>query len=56
MNSLYQFCNALTDFLASIMLVSETTGHLIPRRIGDIDDPSGGIRGVIPEKQKYSTA
>ncbi|MFL2889691.1 MAG: HIT family protein [Pelagibacteraceae bacterium] len=27
--------------------------HLIPRRNGDVRDPSGGVRGVIPEKQKY---
>jgi len=27
--------------------------HLIPRRIGDVDDPRGGVRGVIPERQKY---
>ena len=27
--------------------------HLIPRRKGDIDDPRGGVRGVIPERQKY---
>ena len=27
--------------------------HLIPRYLGDMDDPKGGIRGVIPEKQKY---
>jgi len=27
--------------------------HLIPRRHGDIDDPSGGVRGVIPNMQKY---
>lgn len=27
--------------------------HLIPRREGDMSDPSGGVRGVIPEKQKY---
>jgi diadenosine tetraphosphate (Ap4A) HIT family hydrolase len=27
--------------------------HLIPRRKGDIEDPRGGIRGVIPYKQKY---
>lgn len=27
--------------------------HLIPRYTGDIDDPRGGVRGVIPEKQKY---
>ena len=27
--------------------------HIIPRRKGDIDNPKGGIRGVIPDKQKY---
>jgi len=28
--------------------------HLIPRRRGDVEDPRGGVRGVIPSKQKYS--
>jgi len=27
--------------------------HLIPRRKGDVENPRGGVRGVIPEKQKY---
>jgi diadenosine tetraphosphate (Ap4A) HIT family hydrolase len=27
--------------------------HLIPRRHGDIDDPRGGVRGVIPSKRIY---
>jgi len=27
--------------------------HLIPRRKGDMDNPKGGVRGVIPSKQKY---
>ena len=27
--------------------------HLIPRRKGDTENPRGGVRGVIPEKQKY---
>jgi ATP adenylyltransferase len=27
--------------------------HLIPRRDGDVDDPRGGVRGVIADKQKY---
>jgi ATP adenylyltransferase len=27
--------------------------HLIPRRKGDINDPRGGVRGVIPEKRIY---
>tara|TARA_B110001452_G_scaffold53145_1_gene40575 strand:- start:232 stop:627 length:396 start_codon:yes stop_codon:yes gene_type:complete len=28
--------------------------HLIPRRKGDVEDPKGGVRGVIPSKQKYT--
>jgi diadenosine tetraphosphate (Ap4A) HIT family hydrolase len=27
--------------------------HLISRRIGDVEDPRGGVRGAIPSKQKY---
>lgn len=27
--------------------------HLIPRRDGDISNPRGGVRGVIPEKMGY---
>ncbi|WP_438960526.1 HIT domain-containing protein [Nereida sp.] len=27
--------------------------HLIPRRDGDVADPRGGVRGVIPSKQRY---
>ncbi len=27
--------------------------HLIPRREGDCEEPRGGVRGVIGEKQKY---
>jgi diadenosine tetraphosphate (Ap4A) HIT family hydrolase len=27
--------------------------HLIPRRKGDMENPKGGVRGVIPERQAY---
>tara|TARA_B100001093_G_C26688085_1_gene953559 strand:- start:329 stop:727 length:399 start_codon:yes stop_codon:yes gene_type:complete len=27
--------------------------HLIPRRGGDVDNPQGGVRSVIPSKQHY---
>ncbi len=30
--------------------------HLIPRFRGDVDDPRGGVRGVIPSKQNYGTS
>ena len=27
--------------------------HLIPRYAGDMNEPRGGVRGVIPSKQAY---
>lgn len=27
--------------------------HLIPRYNGDVNNPRGGIRGIIPNKQNY---
>ena len=27
--------------------------HLMPRRKGDMDNPRGGVRGVIPNKRTY---
>ena len=27
--------------------------HVIPRYEGDVDNPRGGVRGVIPDKQSY---
>ena len=28
--------------------------HLIPRRDGDVENPQGGVRSVIPSKQHYT--
>lgn len=33
--------------------VSHVHMHLIPRYKGDVENPKGGVRGVIPSKQKY---
>ncbi len=27
--------------------------HLIPRRVGDVDEPRGGVRGCVPGKMGY---
>jgi diadenosine tetraphosphate (Ap4A) HIT family hydrolase len=38
-------------------IAGQTVGHahvhLIPRRQGDVQDPRGGVRGVIPGKAIY---
>ena len=33
--------------------VSHCHVHLVPRRKGDVADPRGGVRGVIPGKSVY---
>ena len=33
--------------------VFHTHIHIIPRYKGDIDNPRGGVRGVIPNKKDY---
>ena len=43
------------------IFIGETAGqtvfhahvHLIPRRKGDVNEPRGGVRGVIPGKRIY---
>lgn len=38
-------CMVQTNFHCNI--------HLIPRRMRDIEDSYGGVRGVIPDKRDY---
>lgn len=59
-DSLMQNDNTITGFNIGInqgksagQTVMHLHIHLIPRRKGDIEDPRGGVRGVIPSKQKY---
>ncbi len=33
--------------------VSHVHIHLIPRYEGDVEDPRGGVRGMIPERKLY---
>ncbi len=43
----------VNDGRAAGQTVSHAHIHVIPRYVGDVDDPRGGVRWVIPEKPKY---
>ena len=45
----------LNDGQAAGQTVMHAHIHVIPRREGDVRDPRGGIRWVIPEKADYWT-
>ena len=46
----------INDGAAAGQTVMHLHVHLIPRYHGDMDDPRGGVRGVIPAQQKYGAA
>ena len=41
----------LSEFILKNMRMSHIYQPVIPRRAGDIEDPRGGVRGVIPDNQ-----
>lgn len=43
----------LNDGQAAGQTVSHAHVHVIPRHSGDVPDPRGGVRWVIPEKAQY---
>ena len=43
----------INDGAAAGQTVAHLHIHLIPRYQGDIDDPRGGIRWIMPDKAKY---
>ena len=43
----------INDGSAAGQTVPHLHMHLIPRYKGDLDDPRGGVRWIIPEKAKY---
>jgi diadenosine tetraphosphate (Ap4A) HIT family hydrolase len=47
------FNNGLNDGLASGQTILHAHIHIIPRPKGDVDDPKGGVRWVIPDKARY---
>jgi diadenosine tetraphosphate (Ap4A) HIT family hydrolase len=45
----------LNDGTAAGQTVMHAHIHIIPRRLGDIADPRGGVRWIIPQKAAYWT-
>jgi diadenosine tetraphosphate (Ap4A) HIT family hydrolase len=43
----------LNDGTAAGQTVMHAHVHVIPRRLGDADDPRGGIRWILPKKAQY---
>lgn len=43
----------LNEGVAAGQTIPHLHFHIIPRRTGDVKDPRGGIRGVIPGKASY---
>jgi diadenosine tetraphosphate (Ap4A) HIT family hydrolase len=43
----------LNDGSAAGQTIPHLHWHIIPRYDGDISDPTGGVRGVIPAKRTY---
>ena len=43
----------LNDGTAAGQTIAHAHIHIIPRRKGDVPDPRGGIRWIIPEKAPY---
>lgn len=43
----------LNDGTAAGQTIEHLHWHIIPRYHGDVPDPEGGVRGVIPDRQSY---
>ena len=44
---------AVNDGPAAGQTVAHLHLHVIPRRVGDVEDPRGGVRWMIPERAVY---
>lgn len=44
---------AVNDGTAAGQTIEHAHIHVIPRRKGDVADPRGGVRNIIPEKARY---
>ena len=43
----------INDGIAADQTVMHVHVHIIPRYLGDVDDPRGGIRWVVPNRATY---
>lgn len=43
----------INDGVAAGQSIMHLHIHIIPRYNGDVENPRGGVRGVIPDKQNY---
>ena len=46
----------LNDGISAGQTIRQLPVHVIPRYLGDVGDPRGGIRFVIPQKARYWTS
>lgn len=47
------FTIGLNEGMAAGQSVDHTHIHVIPRFLGDVPDPTGGIRAIFPERARY---
>lgn len=47
------FTVGINDGLAAGQTISHAHAHVIPRHLGDVADPTGGLRGILPHKARY---
>jgi len=50
---IYNFNVGINNGKYAGQTVKQAHIHIIPRYKGDVKDPTGGVRGVIPKKRKY---
>lgn len=47
------FTIGINDGLAAGQTIAHAHVHVIPRHLGDVGDPTGGLRGILPHKARY---
>lgn len=47
------FTVGINDGIAAGQTIAHAHVHVIPRHLGDVPDPTGGLRGILPHKARY---